>query len=42
MTMQGIARITTKAGSITPERSTKAGDTVFETFMNKQAVQVSG
>lgn len=42
MTMQGIAQITTKAGSITPERSTKAGDTVFETFMNKQAVQVSG
>ena len=42
MTMQGIAQITTKAGSITPERSTKAGNTAFETFMNKQAVQVSG
>lgn len=42
MTMQGIAQITTKAGNITPERSTKAGDTAFETFMNKQAVQVSG
>ena len=42
MTMQGIAQITTKAGSITPERSVKAGDKTFETFMNKQAVQGSG
>lgn len=38
MTMQGIGQISPKVDSMTPERSTKAGDTSFETFMDRQAV----
>ncbi len=41
MTMQGIAQIMAGTGKITPERSTKASDTPFESFMGKQAAQVS-
>lgn len=42
MTMQGIAQIMAGTDKITPERSTKASDSTFESFMSKQAVQVSG
>lgn len=41
MTMQGIAQITARADNMAPERNMKAGDTPFESFMNKQTVQLS-